>query len=262
MWNWIGKAEELKNEGRPFVMLTVTQVTGSTPRETGAKMICLADGTFFGTIGGGNLENKVLDDAQMNFIRTGVRRNQARVIRYPLGAKTGQCCGGIMEILFEPIHCGPQLYLFGAGHVGQAVCKVLQGTPFQVQLIDERPEWIESPELPTGVIRHALEWSEFVAQADWSEQNTYVVIMTHRHDQDQEILHSILSRSRRYLGLIGSQSKWLRFQQRLRLRGVPNEELNRVTCPIGLPIGGKAPQEVAISLSAELLKIYYKNLNN
>lgn len=250
MWNWISKLEELRAKGLPAALVTVTQVAGSTPRETGAKLIALPNGDFYGTIGGGHLEELALQDA-----RKCIDAGKAQVIKYPLGAKTGQCCGGTVELLFEPICSGPRLYLFGAGHVGQAVCRTLEGTPFQVHVIDERPEWIR--ELPASAIRHEGEWDDFAPGAIW-DARTYVAVMTHRHDLDQEIIEFVARMPARYLGLIGSDSKWERFKQRMTQKGFSESELSRVKCPIGIDLGGgKSPQEVAVSLAAELLKIHY-----
>jgi xanthine dehydrogenase accessory factor len=250
MWNWISKLEELRSQGAEVVAVTVTQCTGSTPRETGAKMLALRDGTFFGTIGGGHLEELALADA-----RKCLDEEASRMIRYPLGAKTGQCCGGIVELLFEVINAGPRLYLFGAGHVGQAVCRTLIGTPFRVQVIDDREEWLR--QLPEGVARHDGDWDDLVKNAPFDERGTYVAVMTHRHDLDQEIIAQLVRRPARYLGLLGSKSKWERIRQRLLARGVTEAELSRVNCPMGIDIGGKSPQEVAISLASELLRIHY-----
>ena len=255
MWNWITKLEELRAAGVPVVLVTLTQATGSTPREPGAKMLVLGDGEFYGTVGGGNLEQLALEDAR-KFLNDG---GGSRSVRYPLGAKTGQCCGGVVELFFDIVNAGPRLYLFGAGHVGQAVCRTLVGTPFQVHLIDEREEWVHSKELPSTIIKHHVEWDEFVRDADWRDDRTYIVVMTHRHDTDQDIVEDVIKRQTRYVGLIGSESKWERFKQRLTARGVSERELSRVKCPIGLNVGGKAPQEVAISLAAELLSDYYRD---
>jgi len=252
MWDWVKKLEELQRFGQPYVIVTVTQCTGSTPRETGAKMLVPASGPFHGTIGGGHLEELALEDA-----RKLLTDGSSKTIRYPLGAKTGQCCGGIVELLFEVMNQGPKLYLFGAGHVGQAVCQTLLGTPFQVHVVDEREEWVNSPQIPSQTMRFHGDWDDFVAQVPWTEDKTFVAIMTHRHDLDQEIVADVIRRPARYIGLIGSQSKWERFKQRLRDRGVSDSHLGRVRCPIGLDIGGKAPQEVAISVASELLKIHY-----
>jgi xanthine dehydrogenase accessory factor len=256
-WDWISKLEELRRSSTPVVAVTVTGSTGSTPREPGAKMLVLSDGRFFGTIGGGHLEQLAIEDAK-KALETG----ESRTIRYPLGAKTGQCCGGVVDLFFEALNTGPDLYLFGAGHVGQAVAMTLQGTPFTVHLIDERAEWVHAPALPAGVVRHECEWDEFVEQARWDKKKTYVSIMTFRHDLDEKILEDILRKKReaRYLGLIGSEAKWKKFKLRLTQRGLPEGELLRVKSPIGIEIGGKAPQEIAISLGAELLGMHYGKL--
>src|SRR4051812_50163059 len=111
MWNWVSRLEELRSQGHAVVAVTVTQCSGSTPREPGAKMLVLGNGEFYGTVGGGHLEELALADA-----RKILQEGGSRQIRYPLGAKTGQCCGGVVELFFESINVGPRLYLFGAGH--------------------------------------------------------------------------------------------------------------------------------------------------
>jgi xanthine dehydrogenase accessory factor len=254
-WNWISKLEDLRKEGRPFVSITVTQCTGSTPREPGAKMLVLGDGSFLGTIGGGHLEQLAIEDA-LKLLDAPL----SKTVRYPLGAKTGQCCGGTVDLFFEVLNNGPKLYLFGAGHVGQAICRTLSGTPFTVHLIDEREEWVNSREIPQDVVRHKGEWEDFVDQAQWDAERTYAAIMTFRHDMDFMILEEILKKQRpfRYLGLIGSLGKRARFEQRLLARSFDPQRLTCFQCPIGISIGGKAPQEVAISFAADLLRIHYE----
>lgn len=249
MWDWASKLAELTRSDRPVAIVTVVSAVGSTPAGVGAKMLVLAGGEIFGTIGGGHLEQLATADA-IACLATG----ESKTFRYPLGAKAGQCCGGVVETLVETLGTGPRLYLFGAGHVGQSVCRVLAGTPFAVHVIDERGEWLGADGLPAAVRRHPEPWDAFVDAARWDAQNTYVAIMTHRHDLDQEIVAKAIERPARYIGLIGSKTKWNRFRERLLARGVAEEKLARVKCPIGLDIGGKAPQEVAISIASELLK--------
>ncbi len=251
MWDWISELGKQNQMQLPFAIVTIIRCSGSTPREVGAKMLVLENGSLLGTIGGGNLEKMISEDA-ITCIREGV----SKVSQYPLGAKTGQCCGGIVEVFIECLHTGPRVYIFGAGHVGIAVCQVLEETTFRIHLIDERKEWIGSDRIPKGVIRHALAWDDFLDSAQFSK-DSFVIIMTHSHAFDFSILMSILKTNVRYIGLIGSQSKWLRFSTRLLARGFSQNELSRVHCPIGLPTGGKSPKEVAISLAAELLSIYY-----
>ena len=246
MWDWLRRLSELEERCTPAALVTVVRCTGSTPSAPGSKMIVLGDGSIFGTVGGGHLEQLVTQDA-----RACVASGESKVLRYPLGATAGQCCGGVVEVFAEVLNVGPQLYLFGAGHVGQAVCRALLGTPFVVHAIDERQEW--SSAVPPEVTPHVVPWETFVADATWSAERTYVAIMTHRHDLDEAIVEDVLARPARYVGLIGSETKWRRFRERLEGRGVSRETLDRVRCPIGIDIGGKSPQEVALSVAAQLL---------
>jgi xanthine dehydrogenase accessory factor len=249
VWDWVSKLGEL---GRPVAIVTAVECKGSTPCTVGTKMLVVPGGEFFGTVGGGHLEKLAIADA-LACLASG----ESRTFHYPLGAKAGQCCGGVVDLFIEIAGTAPLLYLFGVGHVGRAVCRTLGGTSFEVHAVDERDDWLGSSELPSFVKRHAEPWDVFVKDATWDASRTYVAIMTHRHDLDQEIVEALVERPARYLGLIGSQTKWRRFQDRLAARGVSAEKLARVKCPIGLDIGGKAPQEVAISIAAELLKTHH-----
>jgi xanthine dehydrogenase accessory factor len=251
MWDWLPSFLDLRSRGVPAAMVTVVRCSGSTPTAPGARMAVLRDGSIRGTIGGGHLEQLVIADALACLGGAG----EAQMHRYPLGATAGQCCGGVVEVLVEALNVGPVLYLFGVGHVGQAVCRALVGTPFVVHAIDERPEW--SSAVPDEVHRHAVPWDEFVADAIWSAERTYVAIMTHRHDLDEAIVADVVGRPTRYVGLIGSQTKWRRFRDRLESRGVAPAALDRVHCPIGLDIGGKSPPEVAVSVAAQLLAVHH-----
>jgi xanthine dehydrogenase accessory factor len=255
MWDWIGQVEKLKKQSKPAVLVTVAGVEGSAPREIGAKMVVLEDGTFFGTIGGGNLEFLVIDEAKKL-----LAQGKSAKVKFPLGAKTGQCCGGIVEILFESLNTGPQLYVFGAGHVGQAIARVLSGSIFTTHVIDEREEWIA--QLPPEVIAHMTDPEIFINQTQFNPQRSFCVILTHRHDLDETLLNLLLKKEVHYLGLIGSESKWHRFQQRFLAKGVPQERLNSVKCPIGIGNFGKAPSEIAISFAAELLQLFYSKVDH
>ncbi|MSP18350.1 MAG: xanthine dehydrogenase accessory protein XdhC [Bdellovibrionales bacterium] len=250
MWNWIGQVEQLRKQSRPVSLVTVAAVHGSAPREVGAKMLVQADGTFFGTIGGGNLEFLAIEEAKKQ-LANGISLK----VNFPLGAKTGQCCGGTVELLFESLHTGPQLYVFGAGHVGQAIAKALNDSIFSVHVIDEREEW--TSQLPPTVISHTLDPEIFISQTQFNSFQTYFVVLTHRHDLDETLVQLLLKNKSRYLGLVGSSSKWQRFQQRLRIKGVTEETLRSVKCPIGIGNLGKSPSEIAISVGAELLQLHY-----
>jgi xanthine dehydrogenase accessory factor len=124
-------------------------------------------------------------------------------------------------------------------------------------VIDDREEWIEAPDLPKSAIRHACDWSDFVSEAAWDSEKTYVAIMTHRHDMDQDIIADVIRRKARYIGLIGSRAKWIRFQQRLTLKGYEEREFQRVKCPIGVSKAGKSPKEIAVHFASEILQLHH-----
>jgi len=147
--SWLDTLGELRAKGKAAAIITVVAQTGSTPRDIGAKMIIAADGVSYGTIGGGNLEHLAREDAK-KVIASGV----STTIKYPLGAKAGQCCGGSVELLFESFNISPKLIVFGAGHVGQAVSQVMEGTSFQVTLVDERAQWLDSDAIPSATTRY------------------------------------------------------------------------------------------------------------
>jgi xanthine dehydrogenase accessory factor len=249
MWDWIGKLEELRRSGQLAVLVTVTKSTGSTPRKHGAKMIVLPDGTFFGTVGGGVPEYYALEDARNCF-----ENMQCSTSRIPLQQR-GEfpACGGTMELYMELINDNPFLYLFGAGHIGQALCQVLEGTPFRIHLIDERDEWINSAAIPSGVIRHQCRWSDFIEKANWCDKRSFVTILTFSGTVDQQVLEEVLPHPARFVGMIGSKGKWAGVQANLAEKGL---DLSRVRCPVGHDNGGKSPREIAISIASQLLSTY------
>ncbi len=266
-WNWTQKISNLRASRVPFAICTICEVKGSSPREVGAKMIVTGDsqgegtghsagqgtghsivnGTSHGTIGGGRLEWMAIQDA-----REALKSQQSRKVTYPLAASVGQCCGGTVEVFIEIVRKAPQLFIFGAGHVGRAVCQTMDGTGFQIHLIDDRANQFDF-DLPQSVIAHHCEWDEFVRGAEWDEKLSHAIVMTHEHRLDEAIIADIIRRPARYIGLIGSRAKWSRFQSRFRSRAVDEASISRVHCPIGIGDLGKSPKAVAISLAAELL---------
>ncbi len=250
MWDWISKLDDLRRRDQLAVLVTVTKSSGSTPRKQGAKMIVLPDGTFYGTIGGGTVEQFALEDA-----RTCLAEMHSASAEVPLRQK-GEfpACGGTMEMYMEVINHNPSLYLFGAGHIGQALCQVLEGTPFRIHLIDDRDEWINAPGIPGSTIRHNCHYSDFIENANWCEKRSFVTILTFNGAVDQQVLEETLPHPARYIGMIGSKNKWDRVRKNLEKKGL---DLSQVTCPIGHDNGGGSPQEIAISIASQLLSTYY-----
>ncbi len=256
MTDWIDDLARLTAEGRPAVLVTVLRAEGSTPREAGAKMVVTA-GALHGTIGGGHLELVALETARELLVEA-ARAGHAMppsTRELQLGPSLGQCCGGTATLLFETVLPPPwRVALFGAGHVGKAVVKLLADLPCRVAWIDAREGELPAqvPECVERIVTEAPqdEVADLLAGTD-------VLVMTHSHAMDLEVIDAVLRRADLpFAGLIGSLTKRARFVARLRSRGRTDEELGRLTCPIGLPgIGGKLPAEIAIATVAQLLQL-------
>lgn len=251
----------------PAVLVSVVRTQGSVPREAGTWMAVWPDGPL-GTIGGGHLEWDALRQAR-DALAGGVSAPWTH--RVALGPSLGQCCGGVVELRFEPVtqadagalaqRLAPVLTpvaLFGGGHVGQAIVRALAPLPFAVHWVDSR-DGVFPLDLPPTV--HA-EHSEPVQDAVRDlPPGALVLIMSFSHAEDLDIVAACLLRRRAsgdlpFVGLIGSQTKWATFRRRLAERGFSPDELDRVTCPIGIPgIRDKAPAVIAASVVAQLLLV-------
>ncbi|MCV2353403.1 xanthine dehydrogenase accessory protein XdhC [Paucibacter sp. B2R-40] len=256
----------------PAVLVQVTRVQGSGPREVGAWMAVTA-GALIATVGGGQLEFEATAHARALLGGQG----SALQRRFPLGPSLGQCCGGVVDLSFELLPARPSagqladlrtrlapleaqrlpVALFGGGHVGRAIIDLLSRLPSRVQWFDSRDE-VFPPGLPTHV---QAEHSEPVqAAVQELRAGSRVLIMSFSHAEDLDVLAACLLRQREqadlpFIGLIGSKSKWASFRARLRERGFSEIELMHVTCPIGLPgIAGKQPEVIAIAVLAQLLQ--------
>jgi len=251
----------------PGVLVTVVSVEGSGPREVGAWMAVFPQ-TLVNTIGGGHLEFQAIAEAR-SLIGSN-RQDGSLVNRYALGPALGQCCGGVVHLKFElitptdmptlrqrlPSHAKP-VALFGGGHVGHALVNVLSTLPFQVQWIDSRDE-IFPAALPANVVS---DHSDPVhAAVDALPSGTRVLIMSFSHAEDLDVVAACLKRQRlhgdlKFVGLIGSKTKWATFQHRLEAKGFSAEELAFITCPIGVEgITGKEPEVIAVAVAAQLLQ--------
>ncbi len=263
--NWIEKALKRLNTDKA-VVVRVQAVQGSVPRGPGTSMLVFAQGEE-GTIGGGHLEFQALAHARR--LLTG--QTEQTALRQVLGPSLGQCCGGAVDLVFERagrddvprlrtqlVPPRTPLALFGGGHVGKALVKTLAPLPFAVRWIDSRDE-IFPPDVPDEV---ACEHSNPVqaAVADLVP-GSRVLIMSFSHAEDLDIVVACLKRLRArgdlpFVGLIGSQTKWATFRHRLEDRGFTDEEISRITCPIGVPgITGKEPEVIAVAVAAQLLQL-------
>lgn len=250
----------------PAVWVSVASTQGSVPRDAGSWMAVFARDCV-GTIGGGNVEYQAIAHARACLAGARV----AMELRYALGPSLGQCCGGAMVLRFEPVDGASidmlrarlarplmPVAVFGAGHVGQALLHLLVGLPFALQWIDSRDDVF-----PAGLpARVCTEHSDpaHAAVADLAS-GSRVLVMSHSHAEDFDIVAACLQRLRRqddlsYIGLIGSRSKWASFRHRLQQRGFGAAELARVTSPIGVAgVEGKEPEVIAVAVAAQLLQL-------
>jgi len=258
---------------QPAVLVRVASTQGSVPREAGAWMGVFAD-AMVGTIGGGHLEFEAIVRARAQLAAGGEspapEKSAPLPVRFALGPSLGQCCGGVVHLSFERVGASdlPELAptldtglapvaLFGGGHVGHALARVLAPLPFRLSWIDSR-DGVFPLDVPARV---ACEHSDPVQSAvPGLAPQSRVLIMSFSHAEDLEIVASCLTRQRRqadlpYIGLIGSKTKWAVFRHRLEARGFSAAELAQVTCPIGIPgIAGKEPEVIAVAVAAQLLQ--------
>jgi xanthine dehydrogenase accessory factor len=255
MREWLEALAGLSARGEAAVLVTVLRAQGSTPREAGAKMVVTA-GETHGSIGGGHLELEATRTAREILSAPSSGAVVAPVSRdFGLGPSLGQCCGGAVTLLFEAILPPDwRIALFGAGHVGRALVRLLGDLPCRVDWFDPRPD-----EFPGALPRNvrAVVTEDPAGEVPDLPPGCDVVVFTHSHDLDQAVVAAALRRSDLgYLGLIGSRNKRARFEARLRERGFAAGDLARVVCPIGMPgVGGKAPAEIAIAVAAQLLRL-------
>lgn len=253
---WLDALGELRERAEPCVLVVVTRLEGSGPREPGARMLVAGGDLVHGTIGGGNVEHLAIEHATA-LLADAARGSES--VDFPLAEVAGQCCGGRVTLFFEPYRWRrPTVAVFGAGHVGQALASLAPWMKARVLLIDGRDESEIRPRLPEPRSR-AYELVTTGAPEDEIDAlppDALVVVMTHSHALDLELVARALSRGTfPYLGLIGSGRKWLRFRARLEQRGVPAGSLARVTCPIGVRQDSKDPSAIALSTATELVGI-------
>jgi len=230
------------------VEILIVETRGSAPREAGTRMWVSA-GEVRGTIGGGNLEYTALKVAREMLLSGEASRER----KFALGDSLGQCCGGSVTLKFSRIEkmddsrqARFQVVLFGAGHVGSEVARILERLPCQVTWVDPRPEVFPSATRARVVIEEEPAW-----MVDEAPPGAFYLVMTHSHALDLEIVERTLKRRDfAFLGLIGSETKAAKFRARLKAKGI---DPSRLVCPIGLIKAGKHPAEVAVSAVAQLL---------
>ncbi len=244
------RAEE---SGDPAALVTVVSTEGSTPRKAGAKMLVHADGRTVGTIGGGCVEAELAWRA-----RQAIEERKVTTASFDLAPDAtgddGHGCGGKMLVLIEPVEGRPTLCLFGAGHVAQPLARMAKACGFRVEVADDRPRFASRDRFPDAD-RILVEGFAAAAGAMTLGRNSYAVVVTRGHKGDAEALGAVLGRGLRFVGLLGSKSKMIHVLASLEEQGAPRDELARIHCPLGLDIGAETPEEIAVSIVAEMIAV-------
>lgn len=244
---------QLESGGRPFVCVTLAKARGSVPQEVGAKMLVTATGRECGTVGGGRVEEAAIGHAKNLLVRHPAAASE--LVEWNLQSDIGMTCGGVVHFLFEPFVCEAwTIAIFGAGHVSQALTRVLLTLDCRVLVYDTRPEMLALlPEATNVETRLMASFEDGVAELPGE---AFVVVMTQGHRTDLPILVRILQTQKvPYLGAIGSASKAAVLRRELRDAGVSDDAVQTLRCPIGIPLGRDTPEEIAVSIAAELLQI-------
>jgi len=244
--------ESVKN-GKPVALCTIIDTKGAVPRHAGTKMVVFGDGSFEGTVGGGEVENLVKIEAleSLNDAKT-------RILNYDLiNVEKGDpgVCGGSVTIYIEPFLRNPTVVVVGAGHVGQSVVFLAKWLGFRVVLSDDRENLCNEESVPGADQYLPVAISDIPNQMDIDHQ-TYFVLVTRSVDVDVAGLPILLDTDAAYLGLIGSKRRWSHTREKLTAAGISEEALGRIKSPIGLDIHAETPDEIAVSIMAEIISIH------
>jgi xanthine dehydrogenase accessory factor len=244
------RAEET---GAPAALVTVIATEGSTPQKAGAKMVVYPDGSLVGTIGGGCVEAEMALRA-----RQVIEARRPQLAEYDLtpdqAGEDGLVCGGRMRVFIEPIEGTPTLCLFGAGHVAQPLARMAGEAGFRVEVADDRLKFANAQRFPRAD-RIVVDGFTAAASQMTLGPNAYAVVVTRGHGGDAEALQAVLARGARFVGLLGSRPKLVHVVSALEERGVPREQLARIRCPLGVEIGAVTPEEIAVSVLAEMIAV-------
>jgi len=243
---------EMERKGEVGTLCTIIDSHGSTPRHTGSKMLVYPDGKFIGTVGGGEIENRVIQEAVQAIID-----GRSRVLRYnmvdPNQGDPG-VCGGTVEVFLEPIQPAPMVVVIGGGHVGKAVAHLAKWLGFRVAVSDDRVEFCTPEANPDADEFFPVPMDELPKHLSMNPQ-TYVILTTRGMVVDLPGLPALLDTPAGFIGVIGSKRRWTLTKKGMIEKGVPVEKIKKVYSPIGLEINAETPEEIAVSIMGEIIML-------
>jgi xanthine dehydrogenase accessory factor len=244
-------AYKIISEGAEAAIVTVVAASRSTPRGVGTKMLVRADGSLTGTIGGGGVEAAAIRIAA-NVIRTG--KPELHHFDLVPDKEPGMVCGGEMDIFVEPLALTPTLFIFGGGHISLAIAKIAGMLGFKIAVLDDRAEFANRERFPEAELVLAGDLEKAFSNLP-IDRLSYIVIVTRSHKDDQKVLEQAIKTPARYIGMIGSKTKVKAIFKNLQEKGIEPKLLDNVHTPIGLEIYAETPEEIAVSILAEIIKI-------
>ncbi len=244
---------QLRRQGRRAALATIVSRKGSTPRKDAAKMLVYEDGRHAGTIGGGCAEAEVCREALAS-----MRSGKPLLLKFDLTGDDaedgGLICGGTMEVYVEPILPDPTLIIFGAGHVGRSVAEIVQTLGFRIVIVDDRIKYANRERFPRADDLIVNTWDHVFTQLTVTD-SSYLLIVTRGHDYDLTCLRFALKTPAKYIGLMGSRRKINLFYETLEKEGFDPALFRRVHAPVGIEIGSETPEEIAVSIAAQLIQV-------
>jgi len=247
--------EEVYERGEPVVMATVVRAVGSNPQQVGARMLRFLNGEIMGTVGGGRIEARILEESDALLSS----EDSQKYCSYNLQKDLGMTCGGVMDVFLEKILPAPHVVIFGGGHVSAPTAELAVKSGFRVTVVEPREDWGTHERFPNVHELSNLSFDDFLA--DFTPQSHhFLVLVSKGHSTDLGVLQKVIHGPQTFTGMIGSKQKAWSVWKKLREAGISEELWNKVVCPIGLPIGGQHPSEIAVSIVAQLIQVRYEDI--
>ena len=240
--------EESRAARTPAVLATIVSAVGSAPQVPGAKLLLTMGGETAGTVGGGAFEQRVLEEARA--LLEGAATTL--LLELNLSRDLGMCCGGVLTVFLERVAMPARLVVLGAGHIARPLVELASAVGFETVVVDAREAWADAARFPRARAVHCDDPEAVIAELAL-DADTAVVVVTHHHPLDQALVRALVGSRAGFCGLVGSEAKRNKFLMRLTAQGIPAEALARLRSPLGVQIGARTPEEIALSIVAELV---------